>query len=64
MKKPKKVIRIRSEHIKTGEDGTVTITQGTKTYTAQARVVAGEEYFVVHSPLTNTKVWVQARFDD
>lgn len=64
MKKPKKVVRVSSKDIKTGEDGTITITQGTKTYTAQARVVAGEEYFVVHSPLTNTKVWVQARFDD
>jgi hypothetical protein len=64
MKKPKRVIRIRSEHIKTGEDGTITITQGTRTYPAQAREIAGEEYFVVVSPLTGTKVWIQARFED
>ena len=64
MKKPKKVLYIRSEHIKTGEDGTITITQGTRTYPAQARVIAGEEYFVVKSPLTGSKVWIQARFDD
>jgi len=64
MKKPKKVVRVSSKDIKTGEDGTITITQGTKTYTAQARVVAGEEYFVVNSPITGSKVWIQARFDD
>jgi len=64
MKKPKHTVKVRSEDIKTGEDGTITITQGTRTYPAQARVIAGEEYFIVESPLTGKKVWIQARFDD
>jgi len=64
MKKPKNVIRVSSEDIKTGEDGAITITQGTRTYPAQAREIAGEEYFIVESPLTGKKVWIQARFDD
>ena len=64
MKKPKKVVRVSSKDIKTGEDGTITIIQGDRTYPAQAREIAGEEYFVVVSPLTGTKVWIQARFDD
>lgn len=64
MKKPKNVIRVRSEDIKTGEDGTITITQGTRTYPAQARVIAGEEYFVVQGELTGKKLWIQARFEE
>jgi hypothetical protein len=63
MKKPKHTVKVRSEDIKTGEDGTITITQGTRTYPAQARVIAGEEYFIVESPLTGKKVWIQARFE-
>lgn len=64
MKPPKHTIKIRSEDIKTGEDGTITITQGTKSYRAQARVIAGKEYFSVESPLTGKKVWIEPRFEE
>jgi hypothetical protein len=61
MKKPKHVIKVRSEDIKTGEDGTITITQGTKTYPAQARKIAGEVFYSVQGELTGKKLWIQAR---
>ena len=64
MKKPKYTISISSEHIKTSEDGTITIVQGDKTYPAQAREIAGKEYFTVESPLTGKKVWIEPKFED
>lgn len=61
MKPPKHTIKISREHIKTGEDGTTTIIQGTRTYVAQARKIAGKQYYSVESPLTGKKLWVEAR---
>lgn len=61
MKKPKHTIKISVDDIKTGEDGTITITQGTKVYPAKAKTVAGTRYYVVESPLTGKKLWVEPK---